>query len=174
MCVAEPWTIVYYKTADGRVPAFDYFIDSCTTKLIAFMNAVLDSVAAAPPPAFSGGGHWEAMRGSMAGYFEAKAIGPNRHHHRVFCILENSDDPAEMDRRGLDNMAIAVITGMWKPNATLFSENDYAAVRTLGDDHLAQLPRRIATPEDVDAFLERLTEKRTQEDAKKKMKKRKR
>jgi hypothetical protein len=173
--VADPWEIVYYKAADGRVPVFDYFIESCTVKLIAFMNAVLDSVAAAPPPAFSGGGHWEAMRGDMAGYFEAKAIGPSRHHHRVFCILENNDDNEEMKRRGLDDRkAIAVITGMWKPNATLFSDNDYEAVRALGDDHLAQRPRRIATPEDVDAFLERIAAKREQEEAKKKMKKRKR
>lgn len=113
--MGEAWEIVYYKTADGRVPAFDYFIDSCTSKLHGFLNAILDSVAAAPPPAFSGGGRWEAMRGNMAGYYEAKAIGPDRHHHRVFCILENSDDPGEMERRGLENKAIAVITGMWKP-----------------------------------------------------------
>lgn len=166
--MAEPWTIIYYKTADGRVPAFDYFADSCTTKLHAFLNAVLDSVAAAPPPAFSGGGHWEAMHGSMAGYFEAKAVGPNRYHHRVFCILEHSgDDVGEMDRRGLDNKAIAVITGMWKPNATLFSESDYAVVRALGDDHLAQLPRRVAPGKDVDAFIDRLAVKREREAAKK-------
>lgn len=171
--MGEPWEIVYYKTADGRVPAFDYFIDSCTPKLHGFLNAVLDSVAAAPPPAFSGGGHWEAMRGDMAGYYEAKAVGPERHHHRVFCILENSDDPSEMERRGLDSKAIAVITGRWKPNATLFSEKDYAEVRALGDDHLAQFPRRIATSEDVDAFIERLAEKRAREQAKK-LKKRKR
>lgn len=168
-----PWEIVYYKTADGRVPGFDYFVDSCTTKLHGFLNAVLDSVAAAPPPAFSGGGHWEAMRGDMAGYYEAKAVGPERHHHRVFCILENSDDPGEMKRRGLENKSIAVITGLWKPNATLFSHTDYADVRALGDDYLAQFPRRIATPEDVDPFIERLAEKRAQEQAKK-LKKRKR
>lgn len=171
--MGEAWEIVYYKTADGRVPAFDYFIDSCTSKLHGFLNAILDSVAAAPPPAFSGGGRWEAMRGNMAGYYEAKAIGPDRHHHRVFCILENSDDPGEMERRGLENKAIAVITGMWKPNATLFSDKDYADVRALGNDHVAQFPRRSATPEDVDAFIERLTEKRAREQAKK-LKKRKR
>jgi len=157
------WDIVYNKTADGRVPALDYFIDSCTTKLHAFLNAVLDAVAAAPPPSFSGGGHWEAMSGDMAGYFEAKAVGPNRRHHRVFCLLENSDDPSEMERRGLPNKAIAVITGMWKPNATLFSDKEYAHVRSLGDDYLKQLPRRIASAEDVTDFIARLTEKREQE-----------
>jgi hypothetical protein len=41
---------------------------------------VLDAVAAAPPPAFSGGGKWEAMRGKMAGYYEVRAIGPGREH----------------------------------------------------------------------------------------------
>jgi hypothetical protein len=157
------WDIVYYKTFEGRVPVFDYVIDSCTTKLHAFLNAVLDSVAAAPPPSFSGGGHWEAMSGDMGGFFEVKAVGPDRHHHRVFCLLENSDDPSEMVRRGLSNKAIAVITGMWKPNATLFSGKEYAHVRSLGDEYLKQLPRRIADAEDVDDFIARLTVKREQE-----------
>lgn len=29
---------------------------------------VLDAVRAAPPPAFSGGGKWEAMHGTMSRY----------------------------------------------------------------------------------------------------------
>jgi hypothetical protein len=168
--VAAPWDIVYDKTADGDVPAFDYFVESCTTKLHAFLNAVLDAVAAAPPPAFSGGGHWEAMGGEMGGYFEAKAIGSDRRHHRLFCLLDGSDDPKEMERRGLPNKAIAVVTGLWKPNATLFSDNVYKGVRELGDDYLAQIPRRIAQPDDVDGFIERLQAKRADEQAAKQKK----
>lgn len=168
--MAASWDIVYYKTAAGDIPAFDYFLESCTTKLHAFLNAVLDSVAAAPPPAFSGGGHWEAMSGAMGGYFEVKAIGPDRHHHRLFCLLDGSDDPQEMERRGLPNKAIAVVTGMWKPNATLFGDDVYTDVRALGDDYLAQFPRRIAQPDDVDDFIERLHAKRADEQAAKQKK----
>jgi hypothetical protein len=38
----------------------------------------------------------------------------------------------------------AVITGMRKKTGTLFSDRDYAKVRRLGSDHIAQTPRRIA------------------------------
>ena len=61
------WGIVYYRTADDRVPA-ERFLDSCPSKVEATILAVLEAVRAAPPPAFSGGGKWEAMRGAMGGY----------------------------------------------------------------------------------------------------------
>ena len=54
-------------------------------KLIAVVKAVAD----APPPAFSGGGKWEAMHGSMRGYHEIRVTGPGRRHYRLFCILDN-------------------------------------------------------------------------------------
>ena len=38
--------------------------------------AVLDAVAAAPPPRFSGGGKWEAMHGTMGGWYEIRRRGP--------------------------------------------------------------------------------------------------
>ncbi len=78
----------------------------------------------------------------MGGYYEVRAQGPRREQFRLFCILENGT-PDELARRGLARPAIAVITGLRKPWMTVFSERDYEAVRRLGDDHGAQLPRRI-------------------------------
>ena len=52
------------------------------------MIAVVKAVADAPPPAFSGGGKWEAMHGDMNGFYEIRADGPKRHHYRLFCMLE--------------------------------------------------------------------------------------
>ena len=48
-----PWDVVYFKTLDGRVPALE-FLDACPGKIDAEFAAVLDAVAAAPPPRFSG------------------------------------------------------------------------------------------------------------------------
>jgi hypothetical protein len=108
------------------------------------MFAVLESVAAAPPPRFSGGGLWEAMHGEMHGYYEVRTQGtPNRTQYRLFCRLENGSDE-ELARRGLERPAIAVITGMSKRWMTTFLDADYAAVRVLGDEYSAQFPRRIA------------------------------
>jgi hypothetical protein len=105
--------------------------------------AVLDAVAAAPPPAFSGGGKWEAMHGDMGGYYEIRVTGPGREQFRLFCVLENADTPT-LSARGLREPAIAVITGLRKKTGTLFSARDYAKVRQLGGEYTAQTPRRIA------------------------------
>jgi hypothetical protein len=109
------------------------------------MVAVLDAVAGAPPPKFSGGGYWEAMHGKMTGYFEVRKQGPKREQFRLFCILENPNDNAELEKTGLPRPAIAVITGMRKAWRTTFSGADYEHVRKLGESYRNTFPRRIVT-----------------------------
>jgi hypothetical protein len=138
-----PWAIIYFETSDGTVPALD-FLDECPGTLDAQFTAVLDAVAAAPPPQFSGGGKWEAMHGTMSGFYEIRLTGPRREQFRLFCLLENGTKD-ELARRGLQRPAIAVITGMRKPWRTTFSEADYRRVRELGTEHRQNHPRRIAT-----------------------------
>lgn len=138
-----PWAIIYFKAPDGSVPALE-FLDACPGKIDAEFTAVLDAVAGAPPPQFSGGGKWEAMHGTMTGWREIRLTGPGREQFRLFCLLENGDDE-ELLRRGLRKPAIAVITGMRKPWRTKFSERDYGRVRKLGEDHRSNLPRRVGT-----------------------------
>jgi hypothetical protein len=137
-----PWVVVYYRAPDRSVPAIE-FLDACPGKIDAEFNAVLDAVAAAPPPRFSGGGKWEAMHGTMTGWHEIRLTGPGREQFRLFCPLENADDE-ELHRRGLRKPAIAVIAGMRKPWRTKFSKRDYTRVRKLGDEHRRNHPRRIA------------------------------
>jgi hypothetical protein len=84
------WDVILYATAEGSVPGAD-FLDGCSAKVRGTILAVLDAVAAAPPPAFSGGGKWEAMHGAMGGYYEIRVTGPGREQFRLFCMLENAD-----------------------------------------------------------------------------------
>ncbi len=140
---SPPWNIVYYAEPDGAAPALQ-FLDGCPTKVEALMIAVLDAVAAAPPPQFSGGGRWEAMHGDMSGYHEVRATGPGREQFRLFCILENGTDQ-ELAERNYSKPTIAVIAGMRKPHRTVFNGGEYeTGVRRFGDRHLAMIPRRIA------------------------------
>jgi hypothetical protein len=136
------WDVIFYATAEGTVPAAD-FLDACPAKIRGTILAVLDAVAAAPPPAFSGGGKWEAMHGEMGGYYEIRVTGPGREQFRLFCVLENADKRT-LTARGLHGPAIAVIAGMRKKTGTVFSERDYAKVRQIGNDYTAREPRRIA------------------------------
>jgi hypothetical protein len=137
------WGVAYYRAPNGRVPAEEFF-ESCPTKVEANFDAVLEAVRRAPPPAFSGGGKWEAMHGKMAGYFEIRATGPGRRHYRLFCQLENGSSE-ELARLGFDRPQIVVINGMVKANAALFSDGEYKRhVRDLGDDYLSRAPRSVA------------------------------
>ena len=140
------WDIIYYRAADGSIPSIDFLKNPkrCPSKVHQRIQAVLKVVAEAPPPKFSGGGLWEAMHGDMHGYYEIRIQSePNRTQYRLFCLLENGS-PKELDRRGLSKPAIAVLCGMRKPWMTKFSDDDYAVVRRIGTEHIAQLPRRVA------------------------------
>lgn len=136
------WDIAYLRRANGDVPV-DEFLASCPVKVRARLLAVLDDVAEAPPPQFSGGGRWEAMHGTMGGYYEIRVQGPGREQFRLFCILENAEH-AELERRGLTGPTIAAISGLRKPWMTRLRDSDYRAVRRLGDEYLATTPRRVA------------------------------
>jgi len=138
-----PWSVIYYQAPDGSAPAID-FLSGCPGKIEGEFAAVLDAVAAAPPPRFSGGGKWEAMHGTMSSWHEIRLTGPGREQFRLFCLLENGS-PAERARRGLQRPAIVAITGLRKPWRTTFSDRDYQRVRVHGEAHKRKYPRAIAT-----------------------------
>ena len=119
------------------VPARD-FLGACPEKVRAMMLAVVNAVAEAPPPQFSGGGKWEAMHGEMAGYYEVRVDGPKRHHYRLFCLLER--DGASV---GLGGPSLVLICGKDKPFRTELSKQDYAEVRRIGKEYLARRPRSV-------------------------------
>jgi hypothetical protein len=137
-----PWRVHFFRRhrADDpacAVPALD-FLRACPTKVEAMIVAVVKAVADAPPPAFSGGGKWEAMHGEMGGFYEVRVDGPKRRHYRLFCVLER-----ESASLGLDGPSIVLITGKDKPFRTLLSAADYADVRALGAEYRRRVPRSI-------------------------------
>ena len=79
---------------------------------------------------------WEAMHGSMRGFYEARTRGRDRRLYRLFCILER-------DAPGLDGPSIVVIGGLSKPVGTAFSDADYAEIRRLGDEYRRRSPRSV-------------------------------
>lgn len=140
--VRAPWRIHFFK----RLPEHDraqavparQFLDSCSTSVAAKLVAVVKAVANAPPPAFSGGGKWEAMHGEMNGFYEVRVDGPKRRHYRLFCVLER--DGAKV---GLGGPSLVLITGKAKAFRTVLSGADYAEVRSLGREFRESAPRSI-------------------------------
>ena len=78
------------------------------------------------------------MHDEMAGYYEVRVDGPKRHHYRLFCVLER--DGVNL---GLGGPSIVLITGKDKPFRTVLSKSEYAAVRRLGDEYKARVPRSV-------------------------------
>lgn len=108
----KPWSIRFFRRhkeddPDELCPG-EAFLDACPKKVARTLIAILQGVAAAPPPSFSGGGMWEAMRGEMAGFYEARTRGPDRRLYRLYCILER-------ETPGHDGPSLVVITGLSKP-----------------------------------------------------------
>lgn len=142
MATPAPWLVHFFQRhaaddAARSVPARD-FLDACPEKVRATIFAVLQAVAAAPPPQFSGGGKWEAMHGEMTGWYEVRVDGPQRRHYRLFCLLERDGQ-----KLGLGGPSVVLIAGRDKPYLTKLSKADYAAVRLLGDEYRARVPRCV-------------------------------
>jgi hypothetical protein len=140
---ADVWLIHFFQRhleddPNGTIPGRDFLL-GCPDKVRQVMLAVLKAVAAAPPPAFSGGGKWEAMHGVMSGFYEIRVDGPRRHHYRLFCLLEQNDESL-----GLGGPSIVVIAGRDKPFQTVLSRRDYDEVRRLGQEYRRRKPRSVA------------------------------
>lgn len=119
--MADPWLIHFFQRhevddPDETVPAIE-FLESVPLKVKAEIHAVLDAVAEAPPPAFSGGGKWEVMHDDMAGFYEIRVQGGGK-NHRLFCLLER-------DAEDLGGSAIVVIDGLSKPKRSAANPKDH-------------------------------------------------
>lgn len=126
---SEPWRIHFFQRdaaddAARAIPALD-FLDRLPTKIASEIHAVLDAVAEAPPPAFGGGGKWEAMHGDMAGMYEIRVQGGGK-NHRLFCILDRGED--------LGGPSIVCIDGLSKPRRRPANDRDYRRVRRYADE----------------------------------------
>jgi Txe/YoeB family toxin of Txe-Axe toxin-antitoxin module len=137
-----PWRVHFFQRHPGddptqAVPALE-FLRACPTKVEAMIVAVVKAVADAPPPAFSGGGKWEAMHGEMSGFFEVRVDARKRRHYRLFCILER--DGASV---GLGGPSVVLIAGKEKAFLTVLSAKDYGDVKALGAEYRKRIPRSV-------------------------------
>lgn len=126
----EPWLIHFFQRPvdvdEGEaVPALDY-LDGLAPQVAAEILAVLDAVATAPPPSFSGGGKWVAMHGQMAGIYETRVQGEGE-NHRLFCLLErNADD--------LGGSSLVCIGGLSKPRRQPAKPREYRRIRQFAEE----------------------------------------
>lgn len=104
------------------------FLESCPEAVAAEIHAVLEAVAEAPPPSFSGGGKWEAMHGDMAGMYEVRVAHRGR-NYRLFCLLERDADD-------LGGPSVVAISGLDKPRRTAAAPKDYRAAQRYAEEFM--------------------------------------
>ncbi len=122
--VRRPWLIHFFKRSidddqEETVPTLE-FLETIPAKVAAEIHAVLDAVATAPPPAFSGGGKWEAMHGDMAGLYEVRVQGGGK-NHRLFCLLVRN-------ATNLGGSSIVCLGGLSKPRRQAADPKDYKQI----------------------------------------------
>jgi hypothetical protein len=123
--MADPWLIHFFRRHrdDDRLETTptSHFLDSLSDKITAEVQAVLEAVAAAPPPSFSGGGKWEAMHGHMAGLYEVRVRGGGA-NHRLICVLDRHAPD-------LGGPSIICLGGFSKPVRSAADPRDYQRIR---------------------------------------------
>jgi Txe/YoeB family toxin of Txe-Axe toxin-antitoxin module len=129
-----PWLIHYFQRhvdddPEESVPPRE-FIDGVDASVAAQIEAVLEAVAEAPPPSFSGGGFWEAMHGDMAGYYEVR-VRHGGENHRLFCLLDR-------DAEDLGGSSIVCLGGLSKPVRSAAHPRDDRRIRRYGDEFRAR------------------------------------
>jgi hypothetical protein len=117
---SSPWLIHFFRQADGSVPTRS-FLDKVPPKIAAEIHAVLEAVATAPPPAFSGGGKWEAMHGDLAGLYEIR-VRQGRMLFRLLCLLDREGDD-------LGGPSIVCLGGLTKPSGSAADPRDYRMIK---------------------------------------------
>jgi hypothetical protein len=132
---SAPWKIQYFQRhadddANEACPTKE-FLDSLPNEVVAELRAILEAVAEAPPPSFSGGGKWEVMNGAMAGFHEVR-VSRKGTNYRLFCILVR--DPTEFE-----GPAIVCIGGLSKPLRSAARDRDYRLIR----DYKEEYDRRL-------------------------------
>lgn len=128
--VPEGWMVHFFQRhpdddASTAVPAMA-FLGSLPPKVAAEFDAILDAVAKAPPPAFAGGGKWEAMHGDMAGIYEIRITSAGA-NHRLFCLLVRSSEV-------LGGSSIVCLGGLSKPPRSAAHSRDYVRIRQFADE----------------------------------------
>lgn len=124
----DPWRIHFFQhhadeDTNRAVPSIE-FLEGLPEKVAAEIHSVLDAVAEAPPPSFSGGGKWEAMHDDMAGYYEVRVQGGGK-NHRLFCVLER-------DAEDLGGSSIVCLGGLSKAPRTAANQRDYRVIKRYG------------------------------------------
>jgi hypothetical protein len=127
--------VLFAESPGGDLLRPREFINGCPIPVRAKMSAVLVAVATAPPKRFRGGGYWEAMHGTMRGWFEIR-IDHKRVHYRLFCLLDHAQPPDGLP-------LLAVIAGAQKARGTRLTDRDYERIRLAGDRYLVSNPRLI-------------------------------
>lgn len=123
--MAEPWQIHFFRRhrdddQSEATPTVE-FLEPLPDKVAAEVQAVLEAVASAPPPAFSGGGKWEVMHEDMAGLYEIRVQGGGA-NHRLICLLErNAVD--------LGGSSIVCLGGLSKPVRSPADPRDYRRIK---------------------------------------------
>lgn len=137
----QNWTVAFYATARGEVPAREFLV-SCPPTVRGRFFTILRALLDAPPPRFPPSHLWHAMHGSMKGIHEARDRHGD-HLFRLFCVVD-----AKAVLYGHDWKLVTLIDGESKRVRSEMPGRVYRRVRHHRDDYV--LHRRTSPLLDVE------------------------
>jgi hypothetical protein len=178
---AEPWAVRVFQRhpdddPDERCPSEDFLNTECPDSVRDDLIAIIDAVAASPPPQFTGGGMWEAMHGQMSGFYEARTRGPDRRKRQASTAPQSSSSPASPSLSALPSLPLTTLASKhsatniavalhatpsssarrpcpWQANLTRIADLDSADAPATSDTSLCtspsggtELPRPVVPP----------------------------
>ena len=132
----SPFRVVFYNPKRVAVSPGEEYLSGCPVGIRGRFLAALVEIAKAPPFRFRGGGLWEAMHGTMTGWFEVRINSGHREHYRLFCVLDH-------EAQNFEERLLVVISGRTKKYGTTLDSAEYRKIKKLGDEYFAQNPRLI-------------------------------
>ena len=132
----KPFRVVFYNPYHSGIAPGQAYLDSCPEKIRARLLTTLVEISKAPPYKFRGGGLWEAMKGSMTGWFEVRISSGKTNHYRVYCVLDEK-------ALNFSESLLVVVDGRTKKYLTTLSPSEYEKIRRLGESYFSVNPRLI-------------------------------
>lgn len=136
MSRSDSYRVVFFNPDQHAISHVEEFFNEMPPNIRIRFLTVLDEVAKCPPFKFRGGGLWEAMKGSMTGWFEVRITSGKENHYRLYCVLDSN-------ALNCEESLLVVIDGRVKKYLTVLPEREYGKIRELGQAYFSSNPRLI-------------------------------
>lgn len=123
--------VVFLKLRNGLEPAKEFLLN-IDPRIATRLASLLDYIANSAPGELRPSANWLPLRGTLAGLWEVRCVGPGRIHYRLFVLLDRIAAGTE------SNPVFVILDGKSKFNGTLLPRGVYRELEEMVDLYYEQ------------------------------------